>query len=107
MVRRQRGAVTIWCRDGDDDLPALLRRMGRGLFVTEQLGQGVNPVTGDYSRGAAALDRGRRDCVPGRGDQIAGNLKDIYATSSRSPRCRSPRSRHTVPSGGTDDGRGH
>ena len=36
-------------------------RMGRGLLVTEQLGQGVNPVTGDYSRGAAGiLGRGRR-----------------------------------------------
>jgi PmbA protein len=29
--------------------------MGRGLFVTEQLGQGVNPVTGDFSRGAAGF----------------------------------------------------
>ncbi|HET7135334.1 MAG TPA: metallopeptidase TldD-related protein, partial [Casimicrobiaceae bacterium] len=38
--------------NGTEDLPALMRRMGRGLFVTEQLGQGVNPVTGDFSRGA-------------------------------------------------------
>jgi PmbA protein len=36
-----------------DDLPAMLRKLGRGLFVTELMGQGVNYVTGDYSRGAA------------------------------------------------------
>jgi PmbA protein len=35
-----------------DDLPAMLRKMGRGLLVTELIGQGVNYVTGDYSRGA-------------------------------------------------------
>jgi PmbA protein len=38
---------------GDEGLAGLLRRMNRGLLVTELLGQGVNPVTGDYSRGAA------------------------------------------------------
>jgi PmbA protein len=36
-----------------DDLPAMLRKLDRGLFVTELMGQGVNYVTGDYSRGAA------------------------------------------------------
>ena len=42
--------------------------MGRGLLVTELMGQGVNPVTGDYSRGAVGLlGRGRRDPLPGRG----------------------------------------
>ena len=35
--------------------PALLRKMGRGLLVTELLGMGVNQVTGDYSRGAAGF----------------------------------------------------
>ena len=33
----------------------MLRGMGRGLLVTELMGQGVNPVTGDYSRGAAGF----------------------------------------------------
>ena len=37
---------------GDDDLKAMLRKMGTGLLVTELIGQGVNYVTGDYSRGA-------------------------------------------------------
>ncbi len=36
-----------------DDLPAMLKKLGRGLFVTELMGQGVNMVTGDYSRGAS------------------------------------------------------
>jgi len=36
-----------------DDLKAMLKKLGRGLFVTELMGQGVNYVTGDYSRGAA------------------------------------------------------
>jgi PmbA protein len=38
-----------------DDLPAMIRRLRRGLFVTELMGQGVNGVTGDYSRGAAGF----------------------------------------------------
>lgn len=37
----------------EDDLKAMLKKLGRGLFVTELMGQGVNYVTGDYSRGAA------------------------------------------------------
>ncbi len=40
---------------GELDLEGLLRLMGRGLLVTEMMGQGVNPVTGDYSRGAAGF----------------------------------------------------
>lgn len=38
-----------------DDLPAMLRKLHRGLFVIELIGQGVNYVTGDYSRGAAGF----------------------------------------------------
>ena len=38
-----------------DDLPAMLRRLGTGLFVTDLMGQGVNYVTGDYSRGASGF----------------------------------------------------
>jgi len=38
-----------------DDLEAMLRKLGRGLFVTELMGQGVNYVTGDYSRGASGF----------------------------------------------------
>jgi PmbA protein len=39
--------------DQKDSLKAMLKKLGTGLFVTELMGQGVNYVTGDYSRGAA------------------------------------------------------
>lgn len=39
--------------DPKDNLKAMLKKLGTGLFVTELMGQGVNYVTGDYSRGAA------------------------------------------------------
>ena len=64
---------------GTEDLPALMRRMGRGLFVTEQLGQGVNPVTGDFSRGAAGfwIEDGEI-AYPVEEITIAGNLKSMF-----------------------------
>ena len=64
---------------GTEDLPALMRRMGRGLLVTEQLGQGVNPVTGDYSRGAAGfwIEHGEI-AYPVEEITIAGNLKQMF-----------------------------
>jgi len=56
-----------------------MRRMKRGLFVTEQLGQGVNPVTGDYSRGAAGfwIEDGQI-AYPVEEITIAGNLKRMF-----------------------------
>jgi PmbA protein len=64
---------------GSDDLPALLRRMGRGVLVTELLGQGVNPVTGDYSRGAAGYWVEDGVIVyPVEEITIAGNLRRMY-----------------------------
>jgi PmbA protein len=53
--------------------------MGEGLLVTELLGHGVNPVTGDYSRGAAGfwVERGEI-AYPVQEITIAGNLKDIF-----------------------------
>ena len=64
---------------GSEDLDALMRRMGRGLFVTEQLGQGVNAVTGDYSRGAAGfwIENGQI-AYPVEEITIAGNLKQMF-----------------------------
>jgi PmbA protein len=73
------GSHNLVVTHGDEDLAALMRRMGRGLFVTEQLGQGVNPVTGDYSRGAAGfwIEDGAI-AYPVEEITIAGNLKSIY-----------------------------
>ncbi len=61
-----------------DDLEAMLRKLGRGLFVTELMGQGVNYVTGDYSRGASGfwVENGRI-AFPVEEITIAGNLKDM------------------------------
>jgi PmbA protein len=62
-----------------DDLDAMLRKLGRGLFVTELMGQGVNYVTGDYSRGAAGfwVEDGRI-AHPVHEVTIAGNLKQMF-----------------------------
>ncbi|HTM60816.1 MAG TPA: metalloprotease PmbA [Burkholderiales bacterium] len=57
----------------------MLKKMGRGLLVTELLGQGINMVTGDYSRGAAGywVDGGEIQ-FPVEEITIAGNLRDIF-----------------------------
>ena len=61
-----------------DHLDEMLRKLGRGLFVTELMGQGVNGVTGDYSRGAAGYwVEGGRIAYPVHEITIAGNLKDM------------------------------
>ena len=61
------------------DLNALLKTMGTGLLVTELMGQGVNTVTGDYSRGAAGfwVESGEIQ-YPVSEITIAGNLKDMF-----------------------------
>ncbi|QIL20252.1 metalloprotease PmbA [Thermomonas sp. HDW16] len=61
------------------DLESMLRGMGRGLLVTELMGQGVNAITGDYSRGAAGfwIEDGRI-AYPVDGITIAGNLKQVF-----------------------------
>jgi PmbA protein len=64
----------------DADFDALLRRMGRGLVVTEVMGQGVSLVTGDYSRGAAGFwVEGGEIAYPVEEITIAANLRDMFA----------------------------
>ncbi|MEG3002246.1 MAG: metalloprotease PmbA [Comamonas sp.] len=62
-----------------DDLDAMLKKLGTGLFVIELMGQGVNYVTGDYSRGASGfwVENGQI-AFPVEEITIAGNLKDMY-----------------------------
>lgn len=62
-----------------DHLDEMLRKLGRGLFVTELMGQGVNYVTGDYSRGAAGywVEEGRIQ-HPVHEVTIAGNLGEMF-----------------------------
>ena len=45
----------LWFEPGDESLEQIIARTERGLLVTELIGQGFNPVTGDYSRGAEGL----------------------------------------------------
>jgi PmbA protein len=65
----------------DVDLAAMARQMGEGLLVTELMGQGVNGVTGDYSRGAGGfrIENGEIQ-YPVDGITIAGNLKEMFAS---------------------------
>ncbi len=63
------------------DLNALVRSMGRGLLVTELMGQGVNAITGDYSRGAAGFwVEGGEIQYPVDEITIAGTLKAMFQT---------------------------
>ena len=61
-----------------DDLAAMLRKLGTGLFVIELMGHGVNYVTGDYSRGASGfwVENGEI-AYPVQEITIAGNLRDM------------------------------
>jgi PmbA protein len=60
-------------------LPAMLKQMDRGLLVTELMGQGVNYVNGDYSRGASGfwVENGQIQ-YPVEEVTIAGNLKTMF-----------------------------
>lgn len=73
------GNHNLIVQPGKLDFDGLLKKMGRGLVVTELLGQGVNHVTGDYSRGAAGfwVENGEIQ-YPVEEITIAGNLKDMY-----------------------------
>jgi PmbA protein len=64
---------------GSLDRPALIKELSTGLYVTELMGHGINPVTGDYSRGAAGfwVENGEIQ-YPVEEITIAGNLKDMF-----------------------------
>ncbi|MFN3702361.1 metalloprotease PmbA [Thermomonas sp.] len=74
------GVHNLNVRANAGDLASMVRGMGRGLLVTELMGQGVNAVTGDYSRGAAGfwVENGEI-AYPVDGITIAGNLKTMFA----------------------------
>jgi PmbA protein len=73
------GVHNLEVAGGAGALEELLARMGRGLLVTELMGQGVNLVTGDYSRGAAGfwVEDGAL-AHPVNEVTIAGNLREMY-----------------------------
>ena len=76
-------ALTSRLTAAGDDLDAMLKKLHRGLFVIELMGQGVNYVTGDYSRGAAGfwVENGRLK-YPVHEITIAGNLRDMFQRMS-------------------------
>ena len=73
------GTHNLIVQPGELDFEGLLKKMNRGLLVTELLGSGVNAVTGDYSRGAAGfwVEHGEIQ-YPVEEFTIAGNLKEMY-----------------------------
>lgn len=73
------GVHNLTIEPGADDFNVLLKRLDTGLLVTELMGQGVNRVTGDYSRGAAGfwVENGEIQ-YPVEEITIAGNLKEMF-----------------------------
>ncbi|HLU08013.1 MAG TPA: metalloprotease PmbA [Woeseiaceae bacterium] len=73
------GAHNLIVPGNAEDMQELLQMMGDGLLVREMIGQGVNGVTGDYSRGAVGfwVENGEV-AFPVHEITIAGNLKDLY-----------------------------
>lgn len=73
------GNHNLLLKPGEHDLEGLVKLLGRGLLVTEMMGQGVNPVTGDYSRGASGfwVENGAIE-FPVEEVTVAGNLLDVF-----------------------------
>jgi len=73
------GIHNLIVEPGKHNFKAMLKLMDKGLLVTELMGQGINIVTGDYSRGAAGfwVENGKVQ-YPVEEITIAGNLKDMF-----------------------------
>ena len=87
------GVHNLVVEPGAFDQAALLRQMGRGLLITELMGQGVNVVTGDYSRGAAGF-RIENGVIAYPVDEVtlAGNLAEMFQTIEATGNDVDPRS---------------
>ena len=72
------GPTNLWIEPGEKSLDEIIADTPRGLLVTELVGMGFNPVTGDYSRGAVGLwIEGGEIAYPVEEITIAGNLGDM------------------------------
>ena len=78
------GTQNLLVASNAGDQASLLREMGTGLLVEELIGQGVNTVTGDYSRGVVGhwVENGEI-AYPVHEITIAGNLRDLYPRIER------------------------
>jgi PmbA protein len=74
------GVHNLTIDPSDLNLKDLFKQMGQGLYVTELMGQGVNILTGDYSRGVSGfwIENGEVK-YPIHEITIAGNLRDMFA----------------------------
>jgi PmbA protein len=73
------GVRNLRMSHGEQSQADLLREMGDGLLVTELMGQGINMVTGDYSRGASGFwIEGGEIAYPVEEITIASNLKEMF-----------------------------
>ena len=74
------GAHNVYVQTSECSLEELISQMGTGFLITDLMGQGVNMINGDYSRGAAGfwIENGH---VQYAVDEVtvAGNLKDMYS----------------------------
>lgn len=73
------GVHNLMVSTSGDDLTALLKRLDKGLLITSVMGQGINLVTGDYSRGATGfwVENGQIQ-FPVHEVTVAGNLRDMF-----------------------------
>ncbi len=74
------GMHNLTIQPGKNNLAAMIKNMGTGLLVTEMMGNGVNLVTGDYSRGVGGfwVENGEIQ-FPVQEITIAGKLQEMYA----------------------------
>ena len=74
------GATNVHMEPGNESPAALMANIERGVYLTELIGQGVNGVTGDYSRGAGGFLIEQGEITrPVSEFTVAGNLKDMFA----------------------------
>lgn len=73
------GAHNLTVSTGDQTLAQLIKTMHKGLLITELMGQGVNMITGDYSRGVGGfwIENGEIQ-FPVHEITVAGRLQDMY-----------------------------
>ena len=75
------GPSNLYIAAGSRSRDQMIAGIGEGILVTELIGQGVNGVTGDYSRGAAGFLISNGEVGPAVAEiTIASNLKQMFAT---------------------------
>ena len=78
-LRRGAGLTNLYLEAGVLSVEKLIADIKLGVYVTELIGQGVNGVTGDYSRGASGyVIRDGQLAEPVAEITVAGNLKDMF-----------------------------